>query len=262
MRIATWNVNSLKARMPRVEAWLAEMEPDVLCLQETKLSDKAFPALAFQALGYDSVHHGQGQWNGVAILSRVGITDAVGGFDDTEEPDADARVVSATCDGVRVTSVYVPNGRTLDDDHYAYKLRWLERLRRIAAQRAEEPMVICGDFNIAPDDRDVWDPGAFVDSTHVSPPEREAYASLLAAGFTDAVRARHPDEGLYTYWDYRDGNFHKKKGMRIDHLLLSRPLADRLRFVFIDRNARKGSKPSDHTVAIADVAWGSAEAAA
>jgi exodeoxyribonuclease-3 len=209
-----------------------------------------------------SVHHGQGQWNGVAILARVGIADVVGGFDDADEPDPDARAVSATCDGVRVTSVYVPNGRTLDDDHYAYKLRWLERLRRVAERRVDEPMAICGDFNIAPDDRDVWDPAVFVDSTHVSPPEREAYASLLEVGLTDAVRARHPDEGLYTYWDYRDGNFHKKKGMRIDHILLSRPLADRLRFVFIDRNARKGSKPSDHTAAIADVAWSSAGAVA
>ncbi|MDY7102016.1 MAG: exodeoxyribonuclease III [Actinomycetota bacterium] len=262
MRIATWNVNSLKARMPRVEEWLAEMEPDVLCLQETKLSDEAFPALAFEALGYESVHHGQGQWNGVAILSRVGITGATNGFDDGDEPDPDARAITATCGGVRVTSVYVPNGRTLDDDHYTYKLRWLERLRRVAAEHADEPTVICGDFNIAPDDRDIWDPAAFVGSTHVSAPEREAFEALLECGFTDALRARHGDVGLYTYWDYRDGNFHKKKGMRIDHLLVSRPLAEHLRFVFVDRNARKGSKPSDHTAAIVELAWAPAEEAA
>ena len=257
MRIATWNVNSLGARRPRVEAWLAEMEPDVICLQETKLADKAFPALTFRALGYDSVHHGQGQWNGVAILSKIGIEDPVAGFDDGESPDPDARIVWATCGGVRVVSVYVPNGRTLTDDHYQYKLRWLARLRQLLDDRYDpsQPLAICGDYNIAPSDLDVWDVAAFIDSTHVSEAERAAFQTLLDWGLTDLLRARHPEAGLYTYWDYRAGNFHKKMGMRIDHILATAPLADALEFIFIDRNARKGTKPSDHTVLEATVGW-------
>ncbi|MFN0091346.1 MAG: exodeoxyribonuclease III [Acidimicrobiales bacterium] len=250
LRIATWNVNSLNARMPRVEEWLAEMAPDVVCLQETKLPDTAFPALVFQGLGYESVHHGQGQWNGVAILSRVGLEDPAFGFADGAPEDPDARIVSARCAGVRVYSVYVPNGRSLDDDHYRYKLAWLERLRGLldAEHDPAEPVAICGDYNIAPDDRDVWDPGAFVGSTHVSEPERAAFRRLLDWGLVDTLRARYDHEGIYTYWDYRDGCFHKKMGMRIDHILASAALAERLRFVLVDRNARKGSKPSDHTV--------------
>jgi exodeoxyribonuclease-3 len=256
MRLATWNVNSLGARIPRVEEWLAEMEPDVVCMQETKLADSAFPELAFRALGYDCVHHGQGQWNGVAILSRVGIDDVVAGFDDAEEPDADARLLWATCGGVRVASLYVPNGRTLTDPHYTYKLNWLERLRGLLAARydPQQPLVICGDFNIAPADEDVWDPEAFVGSTHVSEPEREAFRHLLDWGMVDLLRSKYDDPGLYTYWDYRAGCFHKKMGMRIDHLLATGPLADQCEFVFVDRNARKGSKPSDHTVLVAEFA--------
>jgi exodeoxyribonuclease-3 len=253
MRLATWNVNSLGARLPRVEAWLAEMEPDVVCLQETKLADTAFPDLAFRTLGYESAHHGQGQWNGVAILSRVGLDDVVSGFPDDDAPDVDARMIWATCGGVRVASVYVPNGRDLADDHYRYKLAWLARLRAAldsGAHRADpaEPLAICGDWNIAPADDDVWDIEAFAGATHVSPPEREAFRAVQGWGLVDLVRATYPEPGLYTYWDYRAGSFHKKMGMRIDHILATAPLADRCSFVFIDRNARKGSKPSDHTV--------------
>jgi exodeoxyribonuclease III len=256
MRLATWNVNSLNARLPRVEEWLAEMEPDVICLQETKLSDDAFPALTFRALGYDTAHYGHNQWNGVAILSRVGIEDVVADFPDGAEPDRDARILWATCGGVRVASMYVPNGRTLTDEHYQYKLHWLARLRSLLDTQLDPsmPVALCGDYNIAPADDDVWDIGQFVDSTHVSGPEREAFAALCDWGLVDVLRARYPQPGLYTYWDYRGGYFHKKMGMRIDHILASRPLVDRLGFVFVDRNARKGSKPSDHTVLMAEFA--------
>jgi exodeoxyribonuclease-3 len=254
MRLATWNVNSLNARLGRVESWLAEMQPDVVCLQETKLSDDAFPALMFKALGYDCVHHGFNQWNGVAILSRVGIEDVTNGFPDDDEPDRDARLIWATCGGVRVASMYVPNGRTLTDEHYQYKLAWLARLRRVldTFHRPDQPLVLCGDYNIAPGDDDVWDMAVFNGSTHVSAPEREAFRTLLDWGTVDVVRRTYPHDGLYTYWDYRAGAFHKKMGMRIDHILASTVLAERSGFVFIDRNARKGSKPSDHTVVMAE----------
>jgi exodeoxyribonuclease-3 len=254
MRLATWNVNSLNARLARVESWLAEMQPDVVCMQETKLSDDAFPALTFKALGYDCVHHGFNQWNGVAILSKVGIEDVTNGFPDDDEPDRDARLIWATCGGVRVASMYVPNGRTLTDEHYQYKLAWLARLRRVldVFHRPDQPLVLCGDYNIAPGDDDVWDMAVFNGSTHVSPPEREAFRTLLDWGLVDIVRRTYPHDGLYTYWDYRAGSFHKKMGMRIDHILASTALAEQSGFVFIDRNARKGSKPSDHTVVMAE----------
>lgn len=258
MRLATWNVNSLGARLARVEAWLAEMEPDVVCLQETKLSDSSFPTLAFSALGYESAHVGQGQWNGVAILSRVGLTDVVAGFPGEgagAAADGEARLLWATCGGVRVASMYVPNGRSLADEHYRYKLGWLDRLRAVLDRLdPAEPVALCGDFNIAPGDDDVWDMAAFEGSTHVSPPEREAFARLLDWGLVDVLRARHDDPGLYTYWDYRAGSFHKKLGMRIDHILATAPLVERLELVFVDRNARKGSKPSDHTALVASFA--------
>lgn len=254
VRLATWNVNSLKVRMPRVEAWLAEVQPDVVCMQETKLADGAFPAVAFQMLGYESAHHGQGQWNGVAILSRVGIIDVVANFADGEAPDAEARVLSATCGGVRVTSVYVPNGRALDHDHYRYKLAWMERLRAHVAATCtpDQPVVVAGDFNIAPDDRDVWDPAATAGATHVSPPEREALARLQAWGLRDVFREHHDEPRLYSWWDYRAGDFHQGRGMRIDLVLASAPLADRVRWCVIDRNARKGQQPSDHAPVLID----------
>jgi len=255
MRIVTWNVNSLKARLPRVEEWLADVQPDVLCMQETKLADDAFPALTFASLGYETAHHGQGQWNGVAILSRVGLTDVVANFADGEPADAEARLITATCGGVRITSVYVPNGRSLDHDHYQYKLRWLARLRAHVASQGSpgDPMVVTGDFNIAPTDLDVYDPRKFVDATHVSPAERAELAALCDWGFTDLFRQHHSDGKLYSWWDYRAGDFHMGRGLRIDLVLGTRPVAERCRFSIIDRNARKGQSPSDHAPVIVDL---------
>jgi len=255
VRIATWNVNSLNARLPRVEEWVAQVGPDVLCLQETKLADDAFPALAFQALGYDSAHHGSGRWNGVAILSRVGLTDVVDGFgNDGQPPDPDARLIWATCGPVRVASAYVPNGRALTDDHYQYKLAWLARLRDLLDHEADasSPLVVCGDFNIAPDDRDVYDPAAFVGETHVSEPERAALRRIEDWGLVDVFRRHYDADGLFSWWDYRAGNFHKGKGMRIDLVLATRTLAERSTSALIDRNARKGKQPSDHAPVIVD----------
>lgn len=255
MRIATWNVNSLKARMPRVEEWLSYAEPDILCMQETKLSDGAFPHLAFSALGYDSVHHGDGQWNGVAILSRSRIEDVVFGFSPPLDADADTRLITARCGPVRISSVYVPNGRSLDSEHYEYKLAWLAKLRKHLEllTRRTEKVAVCGDFNIAPADADVWDPKAFVGSTHVSQPERDALLHLSEWGLVDAFRARYPEDRLYSYWDYRAGDFHEHRGMRIDLLMLSRPLAAAVEWGLVDRNARKGKLPSDHAPVFLDV---------
>jgi exodeoxyribonuclease-3 len=255
VRVATWNVNSLKARMERVPEWLAYAKPDVLCLQETKLADAAFPHMAFAALGYESAHHGAGQWNGVAILSRVGLDDPVIGFADGGEPDRDARLITARCAGVTVSSVYVPNGRAVGSEHFEYKLSWLGRLRSHldARARPSDPLIVCGDFNVAPADIDVWDPAAFVGSTHVTPEERERLRELEAWGLVDAFRCMWPDEKLYSYWDYRAGDFHEHRGMRIDLVLVSRPLADKLTWALIDRNARKGKLPSDHAPVLVDL---------
>jgi exodeoxyribonuclease-3 len=234
--------------MERVEEWLAECQPDVICMQETKLADAAFPAMAFAGLGYESVHHGEGRWNGVAILSRVGIDDVVAGFGDGDPDDAEARLLTATCGGVRVITAYVPNGRALDHEHYQYKLRWLERLvGHLDATAAGRPTFLCGDFNIAPTDLDVWDAAAVHGATHVSPPERAALARLLEWGLVDVFRERFADtERLYSWWDYRAGNFHKGIGMRIDLALASPALAEHVAWTLIDRNARKGKLPSDH----------------
>jgi exodeoxyribonuclease III len=256
VRLATWNVNSLKARLPRVEEWIAQVQPDVLCLQETKLADAAFPLMTFQALGYDAAHVGQGRWNGVAILSRVGLADVVSGFDDGAPDDPEARLVWATCEGVRVASVYVPNGRAVGHEQYEYKLAWLDRLAGAVRARyaPDEPLALCGDWNIAPDDRDVWDPAEFAGATHVSEPERQAVRDLEAWGLVDVFREVYDATGLYSWWDYRAGNFHKGKGMRIDLVLATRPVADRVGAVMIDRNARKGKGPSDHAPVIVDLA--------
>ena len=259
LRIATWNVNSLKARLPRVEEWLVECEPDVLCMQETKLADAAFPALTFSALGYESVHHGEGRWNGVAILSRVGVDAPAAGFAPGDEIVAnEARILSATCGGIRVATVYVPNGRSLDDAQYQFKLDWLARLRSHldSVCDPDAPVLVCGDFNIAPDDRDVWDPQAVHGATHVSEPERAALRELEDWGLVDVFRRHHEHGGLYSWWDYRAGNFHKHLGMRIDLLLASRPLAERSRWALIDRNARKGKMPSDHAPLVVDFDMG------
>ena len=252
--LATWNVNSLKARMPRVEEWLEATQPDVVCMQETKMADDAFPTSVFADLGYASAHHGEGRWNGVAILSRVGLEDPAAGFEDADPPDPDARLVSATCGGVRVSSVYVPNGRALDDDHYQYKLAWLDRLSRQldTNHSPTDKVVVAGDFNIAPDDRDVYSTSAFNESTHVSVPEREALARMQKWGLSDVFRDRYPDDELYSYWDYRSGMFHTHRGMRIDLILATEPVASTCEFALVDRNARKGTKPSDHAPVLAD----------
>ena len=266
MRLVTWNVNSLKARMPRVEEWLVTLQPDVLCLQETKLSDAAFPAMAFQALGYESVHFGQGQWNGVAILSKVGIEAVRYGFmeglaagapidDYVAGVLAEARLITATCGGLEVSSVYVPNGRSVDDPHYGAKLIWLDRLREQLTRTTDpsHPVVVMGDFNIAPEDRDVWDPARFTGSTHVTPEERAKLVELEEWGFTDAFRHLYPQDHLYTYWDYRAGDFHMHRGMRIDLVLATAPVIDRLTWSIVDRNARKGKLPSDHAPLMIDI---------
>ena len=248
-------MNSLGARMPRVEEWLQLASPDVVCLQETKLADTDYPALAFEALGYDSVHHGEGQWNGVAVLSRVGLADPSPGFADGGPADPDARIVWATCGGVRVASAYVPNGRSVGHDHYHYKLEWLGRLRAHldAVCDPAAPVVVAGDFNIAPEDRDVWDRGHFEGLTHVTEPEREALATVEAWGLVDTFRELWPDaDGLFSYWDYQAGRFHKREGMRIDLVLASAPLAATAEMALVDRNARKGKGPSDHAPVVVD----------
>lgn len=253
MLVATWNVNSLNARMPRVEDWLGQVQPDVLCLQETKLGDDVFPADAFKELGYDSVHHGEGRWNGVAVLSRVGLEDPIMGFAEGIEPDPDARLVSARCGGVRVHSVYVPNGREVDHDHYHYKLSWLGRLRAHldATVSPDDEVIVAGDWNIAPTDDDVWDTAAFEGATHVTDRERAALQDVLDWGLTDTFRRRHPDAGLFSYYDYQAGRFHKRQGIRIDFLVATEPLANRSVLDVVDRNGRKGTKPSDHAPVIA-----------
>jgi exodeoxyribonuclease-3 len=259
MRIATWNVNSLKARLPRVEKWLAYARPDVVCLQETKLADDAFPQLTFGALGYDAVHHGNGRWNGVAILSRVGIENVVSGFaGDLVDPyEGDARLIAASCGGIRVVSVYVPNGREVDTEFYERKLAWLGCLRDWLSSNSSPstPLAVLGDFNVAPEDRDVWSPKAFEGATHVTPEERSAVGALTEWGMVDAFRHVYPDDDrLYTYWDYRRGDFHQHRGMRIDLVLVTQPLAERVTWAIVDRNARKGQQPSDHAPLIVDLA--------
>lgn len=248
MLIATWNVNSLKARLDRVTQWVTENQPDVLCMQETKMKDEVFPALTFAEMGYESAHFGQGQWNGVAIISKVGLTDVVNNFAKPIEPDHEARIISATCGGVKVVCVYVPNGRALEDDHYKYKLGWMKKLRQHADAIAKpnDRLVIGGDFNIAPTDEDVWDVTKFEGATHVSAPERKVFAELCEWGLTDAFRGLHPESKVFSWWDYRNGSFHKGEGMRIDFLLATKSLMSDVEASSIDRNARKGEKPSDH----------------
>lgn len=259
MRIATWNVNSLKARLPRVEEFLGYADVDVLCMQETKLPDKSFPALTFAEAGYESVHHGQGQWNGVAILSRVGIEGVRNGFGDAlvDPYEGDARVLGAKCGGVDIVSVYVPNGRQVGTEFYDRKIHWLATMRDwiAATYSPTDPLVVTGDFNVAPTDRDVWDPKAFEGATHVTKPEREAVDRLRDWGLDDVFRHVYPDDDrLYTYWDYRAGDFHQHRGMRIDLALATKPVVDRVTWAVVDRNARKGTGPSDHAPLIFDLA--------
>jgi len=255
VRLATWNVNSLKARLPRVEEWLGYADADVVCLQETKIADDAFPQLTFEALGYEAAHHGEGRWNGVAILSRIGLSDVTAGFGELDDPyDGDARLLAARCGAAQVASVYVPNGREIGTDHYDRKLVWLERLREWLDGRfsADDPVIVAGDFNVAPDDRDVWDPGSFEGATHVSDPERAAIDALCDWGLQDTFRCLYDDAGLYSYWDYRRGDFHQHRGMRIDLVLATKVAADTASWAIVDRNARKGTKPSDHAPVIVD----------
>ncbi len=256
MRIATWNVNSVKQRVPRLLPWLDERKPDVVCLQETKLTDDAFGELLDEELrtrGYEVAVHGEAAWNGVAILSRVGLDDVVRGIPGGPGfPEPEARAVSATCGGVRFTCVYVPNGRSPGSDHYAYKLEWLSALKDMVAA-GPEAAVVLGDMNIAPTDEDVFDPGAYVGQTHVTGPEREALAALQSLGLRDVVRDRWPDERVFSYWDYRAGMFHKDLGMRIDLVLAADAVAARVKAAWIDRLARKGKGPSDHAPVMVDL---------
>lgn len=260
MRVATWNVNSVKQRMPRLLPWLDQRRPDVVCLQETKLADAAFTDLLtgeLDARGYQFAHHGAAQWNGVALLSRVGLDDVVIGLPGAPgypPPDGpvETRAVSATCAGIRVHSVYVPNGRAPGSDHYAYKLDWLAALRAAVAAGPADVMV-CGDMNIAPTDADVFDPAAYVGQTHVTEPERAALAELQGAGLHDVLRERWPAARVFTYWDYRAGMFHQDLGMRIDLVLAGGGPAARVVAAWVDRQARKGTGPSDHAPVIIDL---------
>jgi exodeoxyribonuclease III len=256
MRIATWNVNSIKQRLPRFLPWLDERQPDVVCLQETKLGDEAFADLFGDELtnrGYAAALHGEAAWNGVSILSRSGLEDVVVGLPGAPGfPHPEARAVSATCGGIRMVSVYVPNGRVPGSEHYRYKLDWLASLREVVAAGPKET-IVCGDVNIAPTDDDVFDPEAYVGQTHVTPPERAALAELQALGLHDVVRDRWPNERVFTYWDYRAGMFHQDLGMRIDLILASATVADRVRAAWVDRQARKGRGPSDHAPVIVDL---------
>ena len=273
MRIATWNVNSLKARQDRVEEWLSIAAPDVLLMQETKLFDETAPVMPFAMAGYELAHHGQGRWNGVAIASRVGISGVVTNFGDgpvvapagepitaEDGPDdglgPEARMIAARCGGVQVVSIYAPNGRALDTPFYAGKLAWFDRLSRWLeeTQDPNDDLLIGGDFNVAPDDLDVYDPRAYVGATHVSLAERDALARLRDWGLVDVVRPFHPEAGFYTWWDYRAGMFHKNLGMRIDHLYATRSVAARATAAERDRDARKGKLPSDHAPLYVDLA--------
>jgi exodeoxyribonuclease-3 len=256
VRMATWNVNSIKQRMPRFLAWLDKRQPDVVCLQETKLADDAFEQLLGDELstrGYAIALNGEIQWNGVAILSRVGLEDIVAGVTDAPGfPHQEARAVSASCDGIRVHSIYVPNGRSPDSEHYRYKLAWLAALQKMLGASPGDAMV-CGDMNIAPTDADVFDPDAYIGQTHVTPRERAALADLQSLGLRDVVRDRWRSERVFTYWDYRSGMFHQDLGMRIDLVLATQALAGRVRAAWVDREARKGTGPSDHAPVIVDL---------
>jgi len=256
VRVATWNVNSIKQRVPRLLPWLDERQPDVVCMQELKLDDDAFTELLgaeLESRGYQAAVHGEARWNGVAILSRAGLDDVVKGLPGGPGfPDQEARAVSASCDGIRVHAVYVPNGRTPGSEHYQYKLDWLAALERYV-RSGPKAALVCGDMNIAPADADVFDPAAYIGQTHVTEPERAALASLESVGLHDVVRERWPHERVFSYWDYRAGMFHQDLGMRIDLVLASAPVAGRVKAAWIDRHARKGTGPSDHAPVIVDL---------
>jgi len=271
MRLATWNVNSVKARLPRLLGWLGEAKPDVVCLQEIKTTTALFPEAEVNELDYEVAAHGDGRWNGVALLSSVGLEDVSLGFPGEpgyqgeaagptliDEPSLgrpEARAVGATCGGIRVWSLYAPNGRTPESAHYAYKLDWFAALRTaLAAELEHQPqLAACGDYNVAPTDDDVWDPAVFVGSTHVTPPEREALARLRALGLRDVVPAPMKGPHPFTYWDYRAGAFAKDYGMRIDLVYATEAVASRVTRAYVDREARKGKGPSDHAPIVVDL---------
>ncbi|MFI7455607.1 exodeoxyribonuclease III [Nonomuraea sp. NPDC049714] len=268
MRLATWNVNSVKARLPRLLAWLAEAEPDVVCLQETKCAAASFPAQEVGELGYATAAHGDGRWNGVAVLSRVGLSEVSRGFPGEPAFDAvpgavpgaadaspEARAIGASCGGLRVWSLYAPNGRTVDSPHYGYKLAWFAAFTRAveAELRQGRALVACGDYNVAPTDADVWDPSLFAGSTHVTPAERQALSDLRALGLRDVVPTPMKGPHPFTYWDYRAGMFHQNMGMRIDLVYAGAGVADRVRSAYVDREARKGKGPSDHAPIVVDL---------
>lgn len=273
MRIATWNVNSLKARMDAVEAWLAKVQPDVLLMQETKLSDADAPVMPFRMLGYELVHHGEGRWNGVAIATRVGAEDVVTNFGDgpvrdsssgatvavSEEdfdPFDEARMLSAVCGGIRFVSLYAPNGRVVGSPFYEGKLNWFGRLATWLRETRspDEPLLLGGDYNVTPSDDDVWDAAAVHGGTHVSGPEREALATLRSWGLVDTYRAVNDEPGRFSWWDYRAGMFHRNEGMRIDLLYGTAAVAGRVIWAEIDRQARKGPPiPSDHAPVVVDL---------
>ena len=256
MRLATWNVNSIRARIDRLEAWLQRSDVDILALQESKAKDAQFPFDRLEALGYEVAHHGYNQWNGVAILSRVGLADIQRGFDGDpgwgDPVQQEARTISATCGGIRVTSVYVPNGRNIEDPHMDYKIAWLTALRANAKPSLNRPAVLCGDWNIAPFDEDVWSMEYYEDKSHVSARERAAFTGFLDDGWTDVVRPHAPGPGTYTYWDYTQLAFQKRRGMRIDFVLGSPSFADRIQGAAIDREERKGKGASDHAPVVVE----------
>jgi exodeoxyribonuclease-3 len=255
MRFATWNVNSVKARLPRLLEWLDTTKPDVLCLQETKVAADGFPADEVTDLGYETAAYGTGRWNGVALLSRIGLADVQRGFPgEPGYPDPEARAIAATCGGIRFRSVYVPNGRTPEDPHYAYKLNWLAALRdALVPEIAAGPLVVAGDYNVAPTDDDVWDRAVFVGATHVTVPERDALAAIRATGLQDVVGRPLKGDFPFTYWDYRAGMFHQNKGMRIDLVYATPDIAAKVTDAVVDREARKGKGPSDHAPIVVDV---------
>jgi exodeoxyribonuclease-3 len=256
MKIATWNVNSVKARKDRLLSWLDKHAPDVLCLQETKTEDAGFPLDEVRARGYEAVLHGQRTYNGVAILSKTPLSNIrVGLSDDHEDPQA--RMLSATVSGVRMVSAYVPNGGEPESEKWAYKLAWLERLSRYLERhhKPEEPLVLCGDLNIAPDDGDVARPDEWRDTVLCLPAVRHAFQRLLGWGLADVFRAQHPEGGIYSWWDYRMLGFPKNNGLRIDHVLATGVLASRCTHAFVDRDERKGKLPSDHAPVVATFDW-------
>lgn len=253
MKLATWNVNSLKVRLPHVLDWLAQQSPDVLCLQETKQEDKAFPFAELEAAGYHAVHNGQKTYNGVAILARGNMADVtrdIPGFDDPQK-----RIIAATAGDVRVVCAYVPNGSEVGSDKYAYKLRWLAALHDwLKEELVRHPrLALLGDYNIAPEDRDVHDPVAWKDQVLCSEPERAAFRALTALGLADAFRIFDQPEKSFSWWDYRMLGFRRNAGLRIDHILLSQPLVPRCRSCGIDRAPRKLERPSDHAPVIAEL---------